>query len=133
MNKEIALETAMSVINTNNHALLGTLSKDEYPNIKALTKIKNDGIKTFYFMTNPISTKVQQISNNNKTCVYFFDPIQYIGILLEGTAEIKDESYIGELNIPKPDALSYNEYCAIVFTASRATVYYNYEKLTFEV
>lgn len=133
MNNEIALETAMSVINTNNHALLGTLSTEDYPNIKALTKVKHDGIKTFYFMTNPISTKVQQIKQNNKTCVYFFDPLRYIGVLLEGTAEIHDENYIGELDIPKPDALSYNEYCAIVFTTLKATVYYNYEKLTFEI
>jgi general stress protein 26 len=133
MNKAMALETAMSVINTNNNALLGTISEDEYPNIKALIKMKSEGIKTFYFITNPISTKVQQIKVNNKSCVYFFDPMLYIGILLEGKAKIVNEVELNLDDVPRPDGLAHNQHCGIVFLTEKVTVYCDFEKFTFEL
>ena len=129
MNVETAKETAMSIINNNNYALIGTISLNEYPNIKALTKMKNEELKVFYFSTNIISTKVEQIKHNNKGCVYFFDPIRYIGVMLEGKFEITDDSDFNGLEGYRPEGLSSSDYCTLRFNVKtgrlKAPLFFN--------
>ncbi len=133
MGEERARDIALSLIKSNNHALIGTVSINDYPNIKALTKMKNDGLKTFYFSTNSISTKVQQIKHNAKGCVYFFDPMLYIGVMLEGTLEITNDLDEANSTGYKPEALVGFDYCTIKFTAVSVNVYSDFNKETFDV
>lgn len=133
MNKEMAMEIATSLVNANNNALIGTISEDKYPNIKALTKMKNEGLKVFYFSTNKSTTKVKQIRNNSIGCIYFFDPMRYIGVMLEGDFEITNDLNEIDPNIYKPEGLKTDDFCTLKFTSKSLYVYSNFERIQFEI
>ncbi|MDR0369930.1 MAG: pyridoxamine 5'-phosphate oxidase family protein [Candidatus Peribacteria bacterium] len=70
--------------------LISSIDIDGYPQTRAVTGIrtKDDGIKRFYFSTKTSSQKVQQFKKNPNACVYFYDPMRFIGIMCIGTMEI---------------------------------------------
>lgn len=69
------LEAIIStLISKQRTAFIGSVDKDEFPNIKAmLAPRKREGIRTFYFTTNTSSMRVAQYLQNNKACIYFCD------------------------------------------------------------
>jgi general stress protein 26 len=55
------IKTTLSIIDKSGQAIIGSVGKDGYPNLKAMLKPrKKDGIKTFYFTTNTSSMRVEQ-------------------------------------------------------------------------
>lgn len=133
MDQRIAVEVALEVINQNNVALIGTNNSHGNPNIKALIKIKNDGLNKFYFNTGIDSVKVGQMKRNKNGCVYFFDQMRHIGVMLEGEFNIINNVDIGISEIYQ--AMSINEYnlCTIEFITRRINVYKDYESKIWNV
>jgi general stress protein 26 len=69
-------------------ATLATIGKDGFPEIRAMLKTGNDGLKTIWFSTNASSRKVWQIRANPRACIYFVDNAHFKGLRLVGNAEI---------------------------------------------
>jgi pyridoxamine 5'-phosphate oxidase len=69
-------------------AMLGTVGKGGFPEIRAMLKTGNDGLKTVWFSTNTSSRKVRQIQDDPRACVYFADNAHFKGLRLIGNAEI---------------------------------------------
>lgn len=133
MDENIAKEVALEVIKYNNYALIGTVNNESNPNIKALLKIKNEGLNKFYFNTQIDSVKVKQMQNHKEGCVYFFDIMQHIGVLLEGTFNIIDNVDVGISEIY--EAMSVKEFnlCTVEFITKKVSVYKDYETIIFNV
>jgi general stress protein 26 len=84
-----SLEAAHKLVNRSQFALIGTIGEDSYPNIKAMIKAEQKGLREIWFSTNTSSRRVTQIKLNDKTCVYFVDFETWEGLMLIGRAEIR--------------------------------------------
>lgn len=128
MNKEDVLRIVKEVIDANEFALVGTKARMGYPNIKALMKMKNEGINKFYFNTKINSTKVKQMKRNKKGCLYFYDQKNYIGVLLEGTFKVEHNTSVGISKLYELDAIDPYDFCTVIFTTKYVNVYIQYQK-----
>ena len=88
MEKEQAIQDALALANDAAIAMLGTNGDNGYPNIKAMIKMENEGLKTIWFSTNTSSKRVAQLKRDSKVCVYFVDMDQWKGLMLVGTIEV---------------------------------------------
>lgn len=68
--------------------MLGTNGDDGYPNIRAMLNMEHEGLQRIWFSTNTSSTKVTQLAQNSKACVYFVDFNQRMGLMLVGDIEL---------------------------------------------
>ena len=130
MNQSDALKEAMTLANESRIALLGTHAENGYPNIKAMLKMENEGLKTVWFSTNASSKRVAQLAENPRACVYFVDAEKMKGLMLQGQAEVLGDAQSRErlwrdgfkkyypLGVTDPD------YCVIRFTAERGNYYH---------
>jgi general stress protein 26 len=84
--KEKALKLANKKI-----AFVGSINKNNSPNIKAMLVVKHDRLKTFYFASNNSEMRTEQYKHNNSACIYFNGGIIYKGLMLEGTMEILND------------------------------------------
>ena len=63
-------------------------NKDEQgnPQIKAMLKTKNEGLKIFWFCSNTSSKRAAQIQKDGNACIYFYEGFN--GVMLSGVAEV---------------------------------------------
>jgi general stress protein 26 len=78
----------LKLIDRSKVAMLGTMGKDGFPEIRAMLKTGNDGLKTIWFSTNASSRKVRQIQEDSRACIYFADNARFKGLRLIGNAAI---------------------------------------------
>lgn len=139
MEKEGAIQVALALANTAQIALLGTNGDDGYPNIKAMIKMENEGLKTIWFSTNTSSRRISQLERDPKTCVYFVDFEQWMGLMLVGEVEILQDAISRErlwregferyypLGVTDPD------YSVLRFTAQWGNYYHALQNVTFDL
>lgn len=119
--------------------MLGTNGDDGYPNIKAMLKAKNDGLKKFWFSTNTSSKRVKQLKENNKACIYFANKILFKGLMLVGDIKICDDLETKQMFWSKSDKQYYPlgvedpDYVILCFTASWGNFYSMLKNISFDV
>jgi general stress protein 26 len=139
MLKEDALREAAALVEKSGFAMLGTNGKSGYPNIKAMIKFENEGIKKIWFSTNTSSKRVQQILKDGKTCVYFADFERYKGLMLIGEAvvlqdrESKRRLWREGCEMYYPLGIDDPDYSVICFTARSGNFYHALSNLSFEI
>jgi len=70
MEKQEAINQGLELVNRSTIAMLGTNGEDGFPNIKAMLKMENEGLKKIWFSTNTSSKRVEQIKKKSKSmCV----------------------------------------------------------------
>jgi general stress protein 26 len=139
MQKDEAKGQGLALVNSAKIAMLGTNGDDGYPNIKAMIKVENEGLKRIWFSTNTSSKRVAQLLRDPKACVYFVDFDQWKGLMLVGTVEVLqdaesrervwtegDEKYYA-LGVTDPD------YSVLRFTAEWGNYYHALSNLIFQV
>jgi general stress protein 26 len=137
--KDEAKSEGLALANTAKIAMLGTNGDDGYPNIKAMIKVENEGLKRIWFSTNTSSKRVAQLLRDPKACVYFVDLEQWKGLMLVGTVEVLqdaeskervwtdgDEKYY-PLGVTDPD------YSVLRFTAEWGNFYHALSNVTFQL
>jgi len=133
--KEKALKLANKKI-----AFVGSVNKNNAPNIKAMLVAKHDGLKTFYFASNNSAMRTEQYKHNSNACIYFNGGPIYKGLMLEGIMEIINDIDIKEIiwknnykSIYKNDGINDPDYCLLKFTAKKERYYYWFKTETFEI
>ena len=139
MQEEEAIAEGLALANNAKIAMLGTNGDDGHPNIKAMIKVENQGLKTIWFSTNTSSKRVAQLLRDPKACVYFVDFDQWKGLMLVGTVEVLqdseskkrlwkegDEKYY-PLGVTDPD------YSVLRFTAEWGNYYHALSNVTFQL
>jgi general stress protein 26 len=139
MEKDEAVGEGLALVNSAKIAMLGTNGDDGYPNIKAMIKVENEGLKRIWFSTNTSSKRVAQLLRDPKACVYFVDFDQWKGLMLVGTVEVLqdaesrqrlwtegDEKYY-PLGVTDPD------YSVLRFKTKWGNYYHALSNVTFQV
>jgi general stress protein 26 len=132
MDKDSAMKIAKEVIDSNDIALVSSISSERYPNTRALKKMKNDDFKVFYFSTRTKSNKVKQMKSHKKGCVYFFNKEKHIGVMLDGKFKIEPNTSVGISDIYKIDPVDPYDFCTIKFIVRNVHVYNNFETIIFK-
>ncbi len=139
MQKEKAIREALALANRSGIAMLGTNGDNGYPNIKAMLKMENEGLNRIWFSTNTSSKRVGQLVQNSKTCVYFVDFEQWMGLMLVGEVEVLQDTESRQrlwregfekyypLGVTDPD------YSVLRFTAQWGNYYHALSNVTFEL
>lgn len=83
-----AKSDGLKLVTRSRSALLGTVGKDGFPEIRAMLKSGNDDLKMIWFTTNTSSRKVRQIQQDPRACIYFVDNAHFKGLRLIGNAEV---------------------------------------------
>ncbi len=133
MTEEQALQIATEMVAEENNIQIATVDQNGYPCIKGLIKIKNNGLKEFFFTSNVNTDKVKNIQYNNKGCLYISKYLEYQGVSFRGTFQIMS---LEEASIDKsfiPEGLRDQEYCAIKFITEEANVYASMLKRTVKI
>jgi len=138
MKKKEAVEQGMSLANRSTIAMLGTYG-DGYPDIRAMIKNENDGLKTIWFTTNTSSKKIEQLKKNPKVCVYFVDFDKRMGLKLIGTIDIlqdpasKQRLWHEGFERYYPLGVSDPDYSVLCFTTLWGNYYHKLANVTFEL
>jgi general stress protein 26 len=139
MQKEDAIRKALVLANRSGIAMLGTNSENGYPNIKAMIKMENEGLKKIWFSTNTSSKRINQLIQNPKACVYFVDFEKWMGLMLVGNVEVLQDKESKQrlwregfekyypLGVADPD------YSTLRFTAQWGNYYHALSNATFEL
>ena len=139
MQQEEVKREALSLVNRSSVAMLGTNSDDGCPNIKAMFKMQNEGLKEIWFSTNTSSKRVAQLDRDSRACVYFVDSDQVKGLMLVGSAEVLHDAESKErlwregfekyypLGVTDPD------YSVLRFVARWGNYYHALTNVTFEL
>jgi general stress protein 26 len=108
-----------------------------FPNIKAMLKMENQGLKKIWFSTNTSSKRVEQIKKNPKACVYFVDSNEFKGLMLVGNIKILQSSRqrlwqegferYYPLGVDDPD------YSVLCFTGMWGNFYHGLSNIDFEI
>ena len=132
LTNEEVLVRADEMVKNNKYAIVGTISKEKFPNIRGLKIIKREGLKTFYFSTKKTSAKVIQMKKNKKGCIFFYDTTNYSSLMIEGTFEIKDNVLFDISTFFDLDPEPY-DFCNIIFSAKRISLYVPYKEYEIRV
>ena len=137
--KEDGIEQGLVLVNGSKIALLGTNGPDGYPNIRAMIKMENDGLKKIWFSTNTSSEKIPQIKKSPEACVYFVDFDKWMGLRLIGTIDILQDQESRErlwregFEKYYPSGVDDPDYTVLCFTAQRGKYYHALTHVTFEL
>ena len=139
MEKETAIEQALALADRSGIVMLGTNGDDGTPNIKAMLKMENEGLKTVWMSTNTSSRRVSELRRDPRACLYFVDMETWMGVMLVGEIELLQdpasrrrlwregcERYY-PLGVDDPD------YTVLRFTARRGNYYHMLANVTFEI
>ena len=139
MEKQEAIDQGLKLVNKSTIAMLGTHGEDGFPNIKAMLKMENQGLKKIWFSTNTSSKRVVQIKKNSKVCVYFVDPNEFKGLMLVGNIKILQDKSSRQrlwrdgferyypLGVDDPD------YSVLCFTGLCGNFYHSFSNIDFEI
>ena len=139
MEKQEAMEKALELANRCTIAVLGTNGDDGYPQIKAMIKMENEGLRAVWFSTNTSSRRVAQLQKDSRASVYFVDFEIWMGLMLVGEVEILQDAASRQrlwrdgyekyypLGVNDPD------YTVLRFTTRWGNYYHRLSNVTFEV
>ena len=139
MEKQEAINQGLELLNRSTITMLGTNSEDGFPNIKAMLKMENEGLKKIWFSTNTSSKRVAQIKKNSKVCVYFVDPNEFKGLMLVGNIKIlqdkKSRQRLWREGFERyyPLGVDDSDYCVLCFTGLWGNFYHSLSNIDFEI
>lgn len=132
-------EKALALVNRSSTGILGTVEKEGMPQQKAMLKTESKGLKEFWFCSNTSSKRVQQIKDNPRASLYFYDEKNFEGLMLIGIAEISQDDdkrkkfWHEEMRMYYP--LGYNDpdFVLAKFTAFKGNYYYGLKNYDFDI
>jgi general stress protein 26 len=136
---EQAIKEALELADRSTIAMLGTNGDNGHPNIKAMNKMENEGLKRIWFSTNTSSKRVNQLCRNPKACVYFADLKHWKGLMLVGSVEVlqdkeaKQRLWREGYEKYYPLGVTDPGYAVLLFTAHCGNYYHALSNVTFEL
>lgn len=123
--------------------ILCAIDDDGYPTAKAVLPSKGKkSLERMFFVTNTNSNYVNNIVRNNKTSVYFFNPIFYKGCLIKGEMSVCNDLSIKEqlwkdsykCAYPNPEQTYKDpDFCVLEFRAKSGRYYNMFNTTNFDI
>lgn len=83
----------IQIIDHTQNPLINSMDADGIPVSRAMMGVRHrENLEAIYFSTNTSSNKVSELKNNSKSSLYFFDPNQFVGILVKGEMEVTKDT-----------------------------------------
>jgi pyridoxamine 5'-phosphate oxidase len=129
----------IKLVERSRDAIACSIDENGYPNAKSMFKVKNDGLRYFWFSTNTSAIRTRHWLERPAACIYFVDANDFHGLMLTGKMQVYtdnetklafwkqgDEKYY-PLGPTDPD------YCILRFTADKGNYYHGLQKHLFSV
>jgi len=129
-----AKQLAEDLIQCSRIAFVGSIDV-QVPNIKAMLVAKRDGLKSIWFSTNTSSRRVEQFLENPNACVYFCDQKKFVGLLLVGKMEVRQDEESRKLIWSDgdeqyyPKGVSDPDYTVLHFITERVNIYHDLDNI----
>ena len=88
-------QQALSVVERNPLVMMvGTVGQDGAPEIKAMVKARNEGLRLFWFCSNTSARRTEVLRRDGRACLYAYEyapdanPLVCRGLALSGTVEL---------------------------------------------
>jgi general stress protein 26 len=133
------LDQSLALVNQCGVALVGSVDASGFPNIKAMLKMENEGLRTFWFSTNTSSKRVARFRENPRACVYFMNADSFTGLMLVGNMEVlrdpesRQRLWREGFERYYPLGADDPDYTVLRFTAVRGNLYCNLKNADFEI
>ncbi len=139
MTIEDAKKKALALIKSSKIAILATIDEQDFPNMRAMFNMDNDGLETILFSTNTSAKKIKQIEKNSKAGAYFFDETAFKGLRLMGEIKVRQDQEVREklwrpgFEMYYPKGVTDPDYCVLELTVKKGNYYQGFEKIDFEI
>jgi general stress protein 26 len=122
-------------------ALIASVDKDGFPNVKAMLMPRKIDGNDFYFTTNTSSMRAHQYKENPKASIYFFNKgrFAYEGVMLVGTMQVLEDADTKEEIWRIGDTMYYHQgvtdpdYCVLKFSATKGRHYSRLKTESFDL
>lgn len=138
-------EKALALIERSPIATFVNIGGEGAPQVKAMFKTKNDGLKTFWFCSNTSSKRVQQLKRDGNASLYFYEFNEMAtdgvckGLMLSGKAEITYDDALRKsfwqegMEMYYPQGPLDPDFAVIVFMAEHGNFYANLINEDFDI
>lgn len=136
MEKEVK-DCIVKLVEGSRDAVVCSVDEEGYPNAKAMFRIKNEGLTTFWFSTNTSSIRLGQWLRNPKASIYFLDAEGFHGLMLIGEMKVHTDEETKQAFWKQGDEMYYPlgptdpDYSILEFTAVKGNYYHGLEKHLF--
>lgn len=136
MEKEVK-DCIVKLVEGSRDAVVCSVDEEGYPNAKAMFRIKNEGLTTFWFSTNTSSIRLGQWLRNPKASIYFLDAEGFHGLMLTGEMKVHTDEETKQAFWKQGDEMYYPlgptdpDYSILEFTAVKGNYYHGLEKHLF--
>ncbi len=139
MSDREGIEKGTELADRSSIVMLANIDGKDYPHVRAMLKIENDGLDTVWMITNTSSDKIGQLRANNRVSLYFVDLDKWMGLTLVGTLEIlQDEEsrkrcWRDGFEKYYPGGLDDPDYTVLRFTTRWGKYYHGLRKYRFNM
>jgi len=125
--------------------MLGTVGSDGAPEIKAMVKMRNDGLRRFWFCSNTSARRTEVLRHNGRACLYAYEytsdvnPVICRGVMLSGIAELSWDDGLRQALWQDFMAMYYPQgpldpdFVVVQFTAERGNYYEGLQNTDFSI
>ena len=139
MKDENVILESNQLVENSKIVMVGTNGENGYPNIKAMMRLKNDGLKKFWLSTNTSTKRAQLLKKDNTVCLYFVDENNFAGLMLIGTIEIlqgrasKEMLWADGCEVYYPLGVDDPDYTVLCFTSEYGNYYRHLKNVNFKI
>ena len=125
--------------------MLGTLGADNEPEIKAMVKMRNDGLRRFWFCSNTSARRTEELQRDGRASLYAYEfapdanPIVCRGVMLSGTVELSWDDDLRRslwqdfMTMYYPQGPLDPDFVVVQFTAVRGNYYEGLQNTDFTI
>jgi len=125
--------------------MLGTVGPDGVPEIKAMMKVRNDGLHHFWFCSNTSARRTEVLRYDGRACLYACEfaadanPMICRGVMLSGTVELSWDDDLRQsfwqdfMKMYYPNGPRDPEFVVVQFTAERGNYYEGLQNTDFSI
>lgn len=145
MNEQV-LQKALAIVDQKKVVMmLGTNGPNGTPDIKAIVKFRNDGLKHVMFCSTTSARRTQVLRHDNRASLYAYeyspeaDPVICRGVMLSGKIELSWDDdlrrslWSESMKMYYPNGPLDPEFVVLQFTAEHGNYYEGFDNTTFTV
>ena len=146
MTNDEAKQLALTLVEQNPLVMmLGTIGSTGNPEIKAMVKMRNDGLHRFWFCSNTSARRSEVLQRDGRASLYAYeyapdaDPIVCRGVMLSGTVELSWDDDLRRslwqdfMTIYYPQGPLDPDFVVVQFTAERGNYYEGLQNTDFTI
>lgn len=129
----------IELIERSRDAVVCSVDDNGYPNAKAMFRLKNEGLQTFWFSTNTSAIRTGHWLERSQASIYFVDPEGFHGLMLTGQMQVYSDNETKKDFWREGDEKYYSlgptdpDYSILCFKAEKGNYYHGLQKHLFNI